>query len=772
MGSLLCTVGRGALWIALASAAAPAVAQTPPPGPVRPQEDGALTAEPQNAPGGPTSTVGPDPVTGGDIIVTAQKRAENVQNVPLAVSVVAPAQLESAGVRQFQDLGKIAPSLTVRPAQHPVNANVSLRGVGTFAFGIGVEPSVAVLVDEVPLAFQARAFTDLPDVERIEVLRGPQSTLYGKSASAGLVNIITREPTDAFRVRANALVTTDQEYGANASFSGPINEQLGYVISGSYSNFDGNVRNVVLDRHVGGRETFNTRGKIRWEPQADVKVTLAANYLNGSTEVGRAYLRIDPNARFLGVAGLTQSVVLPGVEVSEENDEAAENYLSRTRYEGGGGYLRTEVGLGDMTLLSITSLDDFVLHDFNDQDTTASPTPSGSNIEVGVFRSHLVTQEVRLLSPGDRAFRYTLGAYYARVRFGREFLRGPAFSLANWEASSTSRQLAAYLQADWEVVNGLTLTGGARIQNETVAYTFRDIQAGGAFFSGDTEDTADTYRASARYQIMPDAMVFATYATGYKGQTYDLTTGFNRVRADAGPIRPETSEDIEFGTRLQFLDRRLTLNLTYFDTQFTNLQAQTIETVGVTQFFRLTNVGGLSTRGVEIDAAARIGDDFTLSGSAAYLRARYSEYPVAQCYTAQTPAQGCTGTPPSQNLTGRRAAQAPDWKFSVAADYSPSLGGNLRGVAQANWQYQSDINYGTTDPQTFQKAFHIVNLGLGVRDEDRRWEVVAFVNNLFDQQYYPSIVNNASFFGNAVATQGYVPRDFRRYGGLRLGINY
>ena len=149
------SVCLGALAAATAALAQPAIAQS--------------AAQDQAS---AKSDSGADSAAPGEIIVTAQKRAENVQSVPLAVSVVGPTQLKAAGVTQFQDLGKIAPSLTIRPAEHPANANVSLRGVGTFAFGIGVEPSVAVLVDEVPLAFQARAFTDLPDVERIEVLRG------------------------------------------------------------------------------------------------------------------------------------------------------------------------------------------------------------------------------------------------------------------------------------------------------------------------------------------------------------------------------------------------------------------------------------------------------------------------------------------------------------------------------------------------------------------------------------------------------------------------
>src|SRR6478609_469954 len=165
----------------------------------------------------------PDAFVLDQVVVTAQKRAENVQNVPLAVSVVTARQLESAGVKEFTDVSRVAPSLTIRQADQPINASVALRGIGTFAYGIGVEPSVAVQLDDVPVSFQARAFSDLTDVERIEVLRGPQSTLYGKSASAGLINIITKQPTDSFEAHLSAMGTDDDEYGGTVSVSGPIN---------------------------------------------------------------------------------------------------------------------------------------------------------------------------------------------------------------------------------------------------------------------------------------------------------------------------------------------------------------------------------------------------------------------------------------------------------------------------------------------------------------------------------------------------------------------
>lgn len=774
MIDLRASVGCTAL--ALALLASPAAAQTAPVAPPpAPEPTGTASAQLNPVEAAPkqdeSSAVG-GAAQPTEIIVTANKRAENVQKVPLAVSVVSPAQLAVAGVRNFADIGKIAPSLVVRPAEQPQNSNVSLRGVGTFAFGIGVESSVAVLVDEVPLAFQARAFTDLPDVSRIEVLRGPQSTLYGKSASAGLINLITRDPTDRVQVRANVLATTDDERGANISVSGPISPTLGYIVSLSHNYWDGNVHNLFNGKTVNGRKTTNFRGKLRWKPASNVAFTLSANYINGSTDVGRPFIRISPNARLRGQATLTPAVVFPGVTIAENNQDISNNYDSRTSYRGGGGYLRGEIGLGSMNLVTITSYDRFHLKDYLDHDDTSAPVTFGNNIQVGQFKSRQTTQEVRLQSPSELPFRYTVGAYYGLTRFERPFFRGPVFSLANWYATARSRQLAGFVQADWTVLPPLTLTAGGRVQNERVSYTFNDI-LNRASFAGSAKDTAFTYKLNARYEFTPDISAFATFATGYKGQTYDLTTGFNANRAAAGPIRPERSRDKELGIRSQFLNRQLTLNATLFDTKYKDLQAQTIETLadGTTNF-RLTNVGKLRTRGVEVETSIRANDDLSLNAAVTYLDAKYTSFNAAQCYPLQTAALGCTGTPARQNLTGTTAIQSPKWKFNVGADYSPRVGNDLRGVAQVNWQYQTKVFYTPVDPQTIQPGYHIVNVGLGLRDEQRRWEVVGFVNNLFDQQYYGSLVNTAGNFGNNIATQAVLPRDFRRYGGVRLGFNF
>ncbi|MET3723766.1 TonB-dependent receptor [Sphingomonas trueperi] len=720
----------------------------------------------------------------GEIIVTttAQKRFENIQNVPLAVQVVTPAQLEAQGVRHFQDLGKVAPSLVIRTAENPVNSNVSLRGVGTYAFGIGVESSVAVTVDGVPLAFQARAFTDLPDVAMIEVLRGPQSTLYGKAASAGLIKIMTTQPTNDFHVKANLTATDDREYGGNFSVTGPISDTLGYVFSASYSNWGGNVRNVIDGKDVNGRETLSTRGKLKWKATPDVVFTLSGNYLNGNSTVGRPFIHADPNGLLSYQAGLTPSVILPGITIDPLNQKVANNDRAGTKYWGWGTMLRTDINIGKMNVLGLTSYDKFRMDDYIDHDDSAAPGPFGRNTQVGAFKSKLFTQEIRLLSPGTDAFRYALGVYYANVNFQRPFRRGPAFSQADWFATSGSRQIAAFGQIDWEFVKNLTATVGGRAQNERVKYTFLDKNLKvPTSWDGHASDNATTYRLGLQYQATRDIMFFGSYATGYKGQTYDLTTGFNQGRADAGPIRPETSKDKELGIRTQFFGRRMTFNVTYFDTDYTDLQAQSIETINGTSNYRLTNVGGLNTKGLEFESAARITRDLTISGAATYLDATYTSYPTARCYPLQTQAQGCNpGKPAYQNLTGTRAAQAPEWKANATIEYTPALTDKLNGVVQGSWQYQSSVYYVAHDPETFQPAFSIFNVSAGIRDHKRRWEATLFVNNLFDKQYFQSLVNTASNFNilpvkdspNTLATQSLLPRDFRRYAGIRFGLNY
>jgi len=709
-----------------------------------------------------------------EVIVTATKREQSVQEVPQAVQVLSADQLTSAGIHEFADLTRIAPSMVIKPAEHPVNASVSIRGIGTFAFSIGVEPSVAVQVDDVPVAFQARAFADLSDVQRIEVLRGPQSTLYGKAASAGLINIVTFGPTESFEGNVHVLGTSDSEFVGGLGFSGPIGDTLGYRISAQHTTFDGNVENLFSGENVNGRESTTVNGKLVWNPTDNFTATLGANYIDGDTTVGRPFVRLDPNALLRNNPALPNSVTLPGVVADADNTDISNNFDAGTNYEGHGGSLKLEIGLpADLTLVSISSYDNFELHDLLDQDDTSAPTPS--NFQDGVFESKQVTQEIRLLSSNDQPLRYTLGLYYGDTQLDRDFFRGPFYSLARWIASSGSTQEAIFGQADWEFIEGTTLTAGIRHQQEDIDYTFLDIQNGNAFFDGDATDKFETYRLGLQHQFTDDIMVYLAYATGHKGQTFDLTTGFNLNRQLAGPVLPETSESYEIGARMQFFDHRLTVNTTVFDVHYDDFQAQGIEFLPDGSFnFRLSNVGKVRTRGIEVDSVAAVGEHLNLNASLAYVDAVIEEFPLGQCYPGQTAAQGCTGTPARQDLSGERPPQAPEFKATAGFDYSRPFGsGSLQGVLQGAFVYQSAINYAlSVDPQGAQGGYGITNLSVGVRDADRGYEVVAYVNNAFDKQYYANYANSNGNFGNLVAINAVLPRDFERYFGIRARFDF
>ena len=735
----------------------------------------AAPTQPDNVPASGTSQAeqgNPQDAGGAEIVVTAQKRAERVQDVPVAVQVVSGETLEAQGVRQFSDLTKATPSLLIRPSEQPVNNSLSIRGIGTFAFSPSVEPSVAVQIDDVPVQFLARAFADLSDIERIEVLRGPQSTLYGRAASAGLINIVTQGPSRELTARVAGLVTSDSEYNASGAISGPIADNLGFRVSGNYDKWDGNVHNLFNGDDVNGFRTFSLRGKLVWDPTSNLNLTLQGGYIDGKTTIGRPFIRVSPAARLRGNAAYTPAVFAPGVTFGEGNRDVVNNVDSGTDYSDYSTSLRASLDLGFASLMSITAYDKFRQFDILDQDESA--IAALDNRQFGTFRTHSWSQEFRLVSPSRQRFRYTLGLFYSDLQLSRVFQRGPFFSIANWYATNGTKQYAGFGQLEYDILEHTTLIGGARVGHNKIDYTFLDHANGNAFFAGDDGENYETYKAGVQQKFTPDFMAFLTYATGHKGEAYDIGTGFNLVRQNSGPVRPETSRDWQLGFKSTLLDRRATFNVTLFDTRFKNFQAQGIETLADgTINFRLANVGRLSTRGVEVEGSLKVASDINVSGGVTYDDAKIKSFPFAQCFPGQTAAQGCLGTPARQNVAGFRPAQAPEWKLAVNGDYTPHLTNKLDGLLQAAYSYQSKINYSISqDPQTAQGGYGIANVSVGVRQADRKWEIAGFVNNLFNKHYFSNLANSFGNQGNALATQSYLARDYRRYEGIRASYNF
>ncbi|WP_076073050.1 TonB-dependent receptor [Sphingomonas montana] len=747
---LLATCGLGYSGIAIAQAVPNTAAGEP---------RAAPTTVAQTTPTDPDST---------DIVVTAQKREQNIQDVPLSVQVVGEQQLRANNVVDFNDLNRVAPSLIIRPAETPANANISIRGIGTLAFSPGVEPSVAIVLDDVPLAFQARAFTDLNDLERIEVLRGPQTTLYGKSASAGLINIVTKGPTTTFTATARTMLTTDNEQQVGLTLSGPITSNLGFRTNVSFDDFAGNSNNLATGDKVNGRRYFSARQKFRWRPTSALQIDLGIDYQDGRSTSARPFIQLAPNAILRGNRVYTPAVFAPGIVVGPQNSDVYTNFPSGNTYNDFAQSLRVSYDTGGPTLMSITAHDKYNSHDRLDNDDSA--IPNYDNRQIGDFGTEQFSQELRLISPGTDRLRYTLGLFFNSTNFDRTFTRGPLFSVARWAASNGSEQISGFGQLEYDILPTTTLIAGSRYSREKIDYVYNDLVANRSF-SGDSVDYFGTYKLGIQQKLAPDITAFLTYATGHKGQAYDISTGFNQLRADGGPVKPETSTDWELGVRSQFFERRATFNVTLFDSKFRNFQAQAVDILpDGTQNFRLTNVGRVRTRGIEVETAFRPVNNLSIGASGTYLDAVYSSFVGAPCYALQTAAQGCVGTPPRQDLSGTRAAQAPKWKLTANYEYWHSLGGSdLEAVTSGAATYQSS-QY-SRDPLTRVPGYTMVNMQLGLRNHDRTWAVTGFVNNLFDKQYR-YLYNNVSGSYGATALQGYLPRDFRRYGGVRLSYTY
>jgi iron complex outermembrane receptor protein len=213
-----------------------------------------------------------------DIVVTANRRSERLQDVPISVTAVTKDVLERQNVRDISDLTKLVPGLTINYGSQPGNFSINMRGIGTLSNGIAVESDVAVVIDDVPVGFQAAAFKDLIDVERIEALKGPQSTLFGKSAIAGVLNVTTQAPTSTWTGRATGLVTNDREWRLGGTISGPITDTLKMRLTVARDSYAGNVRNITNGTWLNGSKGLTVTGKLQWDPSEKITVSLQPRF--------------------------------------------------------------------------------------------------------------------------------------------------------------------------------------------------------------------------------------------------------------------------------------------------------------------------------------------------------------------------------------------------------------------------------------------------------------------------------------------------------------
>ncbi len=708
------------------------------------------------------------------VLVVANKREQNILDVPAAVSAVSAESLENAGVAEFSDLTRVSPSLTIDEGDNTNNSSINLRGIGTYAFSIGVEPAVSVIVDDVPVVQQAQAFNTLNDIERIEVLRGPQGTLFGKNASAGVINIVTQAPSKDLTGSLEAILTDDGEARLNASLSGPIGDAIGFRVNGYTFKRDGYIHNLTTGHYLNDDEGWGLRGKFTADISERLDAQLILDYskrdVNGTVPT---YRLVPDGAELLGL--VPASEILDGITPGESNYNVRADDEPLSNNEQFTGSVKFSYDLGPAELVSISSYQDWNYKfaydvdgsDYNLAGLLSGGVLSGGIVQSGPFEANQFTQELRLVSTEGGAFDYLVGLWYSDSDTSRAFSRQPVF-VADWDAKSGTKNLAAFAQGTYYMSDKWNLTAGVRVSDEKISVEFNDYAgAEPQHYVGDDSETAVTGKLALQYEFDNGLTAFGTVATGYKGQGYDVSSGFNQSRAD-NPVGAEHSVSYEAGLKGRIFDDTTQFSAVAFTTTYEDYQAQSSEEVDGLAVFRLNNVGKLRTQGLEFDLASQLNNNWRLDLSAALINATVKSFPGARCYNDQTVEQGCVGG--VQDLAGTDLSNSPDVKVSIGATYDTVLPWNdINMTANANYTYQDDVRFDLFgDPLTTQDGYGIFNANVAFSDMDEHYRVSFFVQNLFEQEYASSISNLSGLFGGTSVLLQIKPRASQRYFGLRL----
>lgn len=722
-----------------------------------------------------------------EVIVTAQKRAQNLQDVPMAVTALGREFLQDNEINSVEDLTRIVPSMRFTPADDPSNSSIRIRGVGTDVFSIAVEPNVSVVVDDVPVARTEMASFEFADLERIEVLRGPQGTLFGKNSTAGLIHVISRDPAPEFEAFARLSAEDRDNFPGHllktqAGVSGPLTDNLGLRVTGFYKQLDGHLVDIRQDENLPNSEVYGGRAKLLWDSGNDIVVRFnVEQQRNDGDSTPLVFRSASP-------------------QKAQRNDDIPYGEKNRTTKTLGNNLadsineavtLKVDWDLGNHTLTSVSGWRGFEIK--RNIDLLAL---DGENINVtyngGERLIETITQELRLTATNSDVLEYTVGALWFDNRtynlFEREVEDIPAEAVINTASpqdippqlqllglipgatlsqysltagTAETQNLGIFAQGTWHISDRWHLTAGARYIIEKLTADVRRIQYTQLDASGtriadsrinipevEIDDRATTGTVSLQYDWSESSTLYSTISTGYRGGAFDFANS-DLETAFRNPVDPETALSFELGSKSRLWDDRVELNIALFSTTFKDFQAQVVDVAeeSTTNLvpsaqFRLDNAGELETQGVEIEFKAKPLSSLFITGSLLYNKAVFNEF-TSQCFTGQRPGENGgedvngDGTCDRQDLAGETLANAPEWSASATARYEHPL--NADGsiaYAQIASRWQDDVQYSNEQhPLTIQEAYAITDLRFGWRSTSGQLELAAYVNNVFAQHH-------------------------------------
>ncbi|MDT0575868.1 TonB-dependent receptor [Croceicoccus sp. F390] len=735
------------------------------------------------------------------IIVTARRRVETAQDVPIALTVLSGAQVTQPGTIGLTQVAQLAPSLQLT-ATNPRQTNINIRGLGaTPAFAsLGLEYGVGVYVDQVYYSRPTQAAFDLYDLERVEVLRGPQGTLFGKNTTAGAINIVTQEPSFTPSGRAEISLGNYRSIQARATATAPLTDTVAVRLSMSDTVRDKGFQTVAsTGKRVHDLYSLSLRGQVLFEPGDAFRLRLTGDYSSfeqdccqGPTTTIRT-TRIDgsalPNnfldriARF-GYETLPVDPFARRLETNRPFDNTIKTY---------GAAAIADLDLGAATVTSVTGWRKLQYRPSTDGDLTGLDIFVDAGIDED---QEQFSQELRIASNGVRTLDYVAGLYYfwqridddIFVKYGEDaalWILGPAPGssaasiggqaalnglFADGAARASTNSYAIFGEATYHIGELVDVTGGLRYTKEDKTGSFAQVQRGpelsatevlfgaqairNAFapaIAYDVDSSEDNLTGRATIAVNPsdDLLVYATYARGFK-------SGGLNLNATTAPrvIEPEKVEAYELGIKAGLLDQRLTINLAAFTQDIDNYQSQQIDTA-VAQTAYIANVGSVRSRGVEADANLQLSRSLRLFASGAYTDASYRDFLNAPCPVEYV------GLQLTCDLSGRRLPGVSKYSAAMGGKFSARLDEDRMFYVQADHSYRSDF-YTTYNlaADSLADGYHVTNARIGVRDERQGWDLSLFARNLFDSEYV-SIINPSAFnTGQSTAILG----DPRTYG--------
>jgi iron complex outermembrane receptor protein len=812
--------------LAVAMTASPAAAQTAASSTAADPQTEQPAADPPASEPRPavTGESADDTPQSGEVVVTAQKRSERLIDVPLAVTAVSGATLANQQINDSQSLSRAVPSLSYQQGGAPNNSSFRVRGVGTSLFGQGVEPSVSVVVDGVVAPRASSGFADLLDIERVEVLRGPQGTLFGKNATAGVINVVTARPSSTFGGNVEATVAEREEYRVKGTITGPLGENLKGRLSGYYNNVGGYLYNIATDSHEGGVESWGVRGKLEWQPTDTLDILLSGEYRKSD-----ANCCVTP---FVDVRNPAFAQLIAPLVASPDNHRTNNDDLSYVNTKLRQASLQIDWDLGPATLTSITAWQGYSELNQAEQDQIVSvPTRFAGagaafaawNFQPAAQKQDSYTQEIRLGSNGGGDLTYVAGIFLSKLDLSRNLVRrrqtcsaGPAIGApctgtivnqsGGFDADFESKNASAFGQADLRVAGGLHVLGGLRVQYEkqrVVGSVFGPLQTGDALFPGtivnsgtsERSDTAVTGKAGLRYEFARNFQTYGSYTRGYKAFALDLGA---TTRFDNNPgLSPEHVDAYEVGAKFRTTDGKFDVNAALFRSDYTNLQTQTVVSDPVTGAFTVQqiNAGKSRSEGLELEANFRPSQAFSIAASFSYVKATIdidglqcalqqqatapiltSNFPINSCYRQQRTTGGVvTTSPPIIDVRGGALPVAPRYRATITPRYDAEVGSGLRAFVQANLAFQSRSLFAVNqDPLLEQEAYTLVDLSAGIGDVDRRYTLSVFVRNLFDRNYYTGLAHVGLLATTAQPfdLQANYAKDSRRYAGATFSVRF